>query len=184
MTESNTNEDIVFEQDAEFTERDPKEALEKLRQKLKATEAQKQEYLDGWQRAKADFINTRKRDEEHHAQMVKFSNEQLISDLIPVLDSFDMATANKEAWEKAPKEWRMGVEYINSQLLSTLGQYGLTQFNPLGQEFDPKQHDAVETLETDKKEEDNKVLVVLQKGYSLNGKLIRSAKVKTGVYNA
>jgi molecular chaperone GrpE len=91
-----------------------------------------------------------------------------------------MATANKEAWEKAPKDWRMGVEYINSQLLSILSQHGLAQSNPIGQEFDPKFHDAVDTIETEREEEDNKVLAVIQKGYSLNGKLIRSAKVKTG----
>jgi molecular chaperone GrpE len=171
---------IVFENDAEFIEKDPKQALDKLRQKLKATEAEKQEYLDGWQRAKADFINSRKRDADLQADIVKFANENLITDIIPVLDSFDMAMQNKEAWEKAPKDWRTGVEYIYNQLLSTLSQNGLKQFNPLGQIFDPKLHEAVDTIETTDSGEDGKILEVLQKGYSLNGKQIRSAKVKTG----
>ena len=176
------DEEIVFENDAEFVEKDPKQALDKLRQKLKTTEAEKQEYLDGWQRAKADFINSRKRDADLQADIVKFANENLITDIIPVLDSFDMAMQNKEAWEKAPKDWRMGVEYIYSQLLSVLGQNGLKQSDPAGQTFDPKLHDAVDTVPTESASEDGKILEVLQKGYSLNDKQIRSAKVKTGKF--
>lgn len=180
--DENVDEEIVFENDAEFIEKDPKQAIDKLRQKLKETEAEKQEYLDGWQRAKADFINSRKRDADLQADIVKFANENLITDIIPVLDSFDMAMQNKEAWEKAPKEWRTGVEYIYNQLLSTLSQNGLKQFNPTGQIFDPKLHEAVDTIETTDPGEDGKILEVLQKGYSLNDKQIRSAKVKTGKF--
>lgn len=178
--DENVDEEIVFENDAEFLQKDPKQALDKLRQKLKETEAEKQEYLDGWQRAKADFINTRKRDADLQADIVKFANENLIADIIPALDSFDMAMQNKEAWEKAPKDWRMGVEYIYNQLLSILGQNGLKQFDPKGQAFDPNFHDAVDTIEVTDAGQEGIVLEVLQKGYSLNGKQIRSAKVKTG----
>ncbi len=176
------DEEIVFENDAEYSGKEPEQVIAKLRQKLKATESEKQEYLDGWQRAKADFINTRKRDEEAQSEFVKFANQNLISDIIPVLDSFDVAMQNKQAWEKAPKDWRMGVEYIYSQLVSILSQNGLTQLDAKGQMFDPKLHDAVDTIDTTQKDEDGKVLEVLQKGYSLNGKIIRSAKVKTALY--
>ena len=178
-------DDVVFEDDAEnveYAQKDPAQALAKLRKKLKETEAEKQEYLDGWQRAKADFINSRKRDADLQADIVKFANENLITDIIPVLDSFDMAMQNKEAWEKAPKDWRMGVEYIYSQLLGILGQNGLKQSDPRGQMFDPKLHEAVDTIETADSGEDGKILEVLQKGYSLNDKQIRSAKVKTGKF--
>ncbi|MFO0718916.1 MAG: nucleotide exchange factor GrpE [Candidatus Paceibacterota bacterium] len=180
--EEQMDEEIVFENDAEFAEKDPKQSLDKLRKKLKETEAEKQEYLDGWQRAKADFINSRKRDADLQADIIKFANENLISDIIPVLDSFDMAMQNKEAWEKAPKDWRVGVEYIYNQLLGVLTQNGLKQFNPIGQNFDPKLHEAVDTIETNDSGEDGKILEVLQKGYSLNEKQIRSAKVKTGKF--
>ena len=95
--EEQMDEEIVFENDAEFAEKDPKQALDKLRKKLKETEAEKQEYLDGWQRAKADVINSPKRDADLQADIVKFAHVNLISDIIPVLDSFDMAMQNKEA---------------------------------------------------------------------------------------
>lgn len=184
------DEEIVFEKDAgasadmdgnidtDFDAKDPKVAIQKLKDKLAVALKDKAEYLDGWQRAKADFINTRKRDTELQAEFVKFSNENLISDIIPVLDTFDMAMQNKEAWEKAPAEWRTGVEYIYSQLLGVLQKNGLKQFDPLGQDFDPQFHEAVDTVETKNTEDDGKVFQVLQKGYSLNGKPIRSAKVK------
>lgn len=183
MEEKNLEQDdIVFENDEEYGHKDPTEVIKKLKEKIKLLEAGKQEYLDGWQRAKADFINARKRDEETSAQLIKYANENLVTDLIPVLDSFDMAMGNKEAWEQAPKDWRVGVEYIYQQLLSTLSQRGLTQTNPRGAPFDPAEHEAVDTIETTNKEEDQKVLDVLQKGYSLNGKPIRGAKVKVGKY--
>ena len=176
------DEEIVFEKDvdvdADYTEKDPKIAIQKLKEKLAVALKDKAEYLDGWQRAKADFINTRKRDEEMYSNLVKFANKNLITEIIPVLDSFDMAMQNKEAWEKSPKEWRIGVEYIYSQLLDILQKNGLKQFDPLGQDFDPQFHEALDTVETKNIDEDGKVFQVLQKGYSLNDKPIRSAKVK------
>ncbi len=176
------DEEIVFEKDvdidADYTEKDPKLAIQKLKEKLAVALKDKAEYLDGWQRAKADFINTRKRDEEMYLNLVKFANKNLITEIIPVLDSFDMAMQNKEAWEKSPKEWRIGVEYIYSQLLDILQKNGLKQFDPLGQDFDPQFHEALDTVETKNIDEDGKVFQVLQKGYSLNDKPIRSAKVK------
>ena len=184
MEENNLEQDdIILEHDEEYGHKDPVEAIKKLKAKIKLLEAGKQEYLDGWQRAKADFINARKQDEEGRKDFLKFANEALIGDLIPVLDSFDMAMANKTAWESAPKEWRMGVEYIYQQLLSVLSQRGLEQFDPKGKAFDPAHHEAVDTIETTEQSDDGKVLDVLQKGYSLNGKPIRGAKVKVGKFN-
>jgi molecular chaperone GrpE (heat shock protein) len=63
--------------------------------------------FSGWQRAKADLLNARKRDEEEKKEYIKFANERMIEDLLPVLQSFDMAMGNKEAWEKADKNWRI-----------------------------------------------------------------------------
>jgi molecular chaperone GrpE (heat shock protein) len=76
------------------------EAVKKLKEKLKKSEAERLEYLTGWQRSKADLINARKRDETDRQEFTKYANENLISELISVLDSFDMAIGNKEAWKK------------------------------------------------------------------------------------
>ncbi len=156
---------------------DATEKIKKLKEKLRACESQKQEYLDGWQRSKADFINLRKRDEEDKKEFIKFANERLVEELIPVLDSFQMAFGNKEAWEKADKNWRMGVEYIHSQLISTLERHGIKEINPLGEKFDITRDEAVDYVPTDKESDDQKVLSVTQKGYTLHGKSIRPAKV-------
>lgn len=172
--------DLVFEEDHENDSSDVKDVVAKLRNRLKKAEAEKQEYLDGWQRAKADFINIRKRDEENNREFAKFARSDILLEIIPVLDSFDMAFANKTEWEKLPEEWRKGMERIHSQLLSVLSTSGLKELNPTGEEFNPALEEAAGFIDTDNEKEDGKVLQVFQKGYFLHDKLIRPAKVKIG----
>lgn len=169
-------DDVVFEE----VESEGIEQIKKLREKLKKCVKEKQEYLDGWQRSKADFVNAKKKDEELRAELLSFAKSGLILDLLSSVDSFEMAFTNKSAWESVDKNWRVGIEHIYSQLLKTLGEHGLEQFDPNGEQFDPNRHDSVESVVTDKKEDDHKVLEVMHKGYILGGKIIRPAKVKVG----
>lgn len=154
--------------------------IKDLREKLKKALAEKQEYLLGWQRSKADFVNARKREEESRKELLKYANEGLILELIPALDSFTMAFANKEAWEKVDKNWRSGVEYIYSQLKGALEANGLKELSPLNEVFDPMKHNAIESITVTEKNQDHKVIEVVQKGYELAGKIIRPANVKIG----
>lgn len=156
------------------------ETIKKLREKLKAVEAEKVEYLTGWQRAKADFINARKRDEEDKRAFAKRATEDLIVELVPVLQSFESAMANKEAWGKVDKNWRVGVEYIAGQLKKALVEHGLTEIDPIGKEFDPSRDEAIEHVSVTDKKQHNIVVEVLQKGYELNGTVIRAPRVKVG----
>jgi len=158
------------------------DVVTELREKLKASEAKAAEYLTDLQRMKAEFVNLRKRDEAEKKELVKFSNEKLIDELLPVLDSFEMAFANKEAWEKADKNWRVGVEYIHSQLVKVFEQHGLLPIDPLGEKFDPSRDTPVEMVPTDTEADDHKIVAVIQKGYTLNGKEIRSPKVKVAEF--
>lgn len=153
----------------------PEEAIKKLREKLKKAEAERDEYLTGWQKAKADYINAKKREEDDKKDFVRFANENLIVELLPVLDSFNMAMSNKEVWEKVDKNWRMGVEYIYNQLKKTLEDNGLKEIDPIGQKFDPLRDEAIE----DGKESDI-ITTVVSKGYMLNGKVVKAPKVKVG----
>jgi molecular chaperone GrpE len=171
------DDDIVFEEDSAGG---MVLKLKKMREELKQCQKERQEYLDGWQRAKADFINARKEEEKHRSEMAKFANKELVLDILTVADSFDMAFANREAWEKVDKNWRVGVEYIYNQLLSILEQNGLQQLVPTGETFDPNIHTSVENVPVEKKEDDHKILEVVQKGYMMHGSLIRSPKVKVG----
>ncbi len=161
--------------DSVVAEESSSETIKKLRAELKKAQEEKQEYLTGWQKAKADFINSRKRDEEAQKEFTRFANENIITELIPVLDSFNMAMGNKEAWEKVDKNWRIGVEYISSQLKKVLEDFGLKEIDPLGKKFDPIRDEAIE----DGKENDT-VTTVVQKGYELNGKVLKAPKVKVG----
>jgi molecular chaperone GrpE len=168
--------------DSVVAEENAAEAIKKLRERLKKVEAEKQEYLTGWQRAKADLINARKSDERERHEFIKFANERLIDGLIPVMESFDMAMGNKDAWEKVDKNWRTGVEYIYSQLKKALADAGLEEIDPIGKPFDHNRDEAAEYVPVENESDHHKILTVVQKGYLLNGKAMRPPKVKVGEY--
>lgn len=164
-------DDIILEPEEGSAE----EIIKNLKEKLKKVTEEKQEYLNNWQRDKAEFVNARKRDEEAQKDFARFSNENLIVELIPVLESFNIAMGNKEVWEKADKNWRVGVEYIANQLKKVLEDFGLKEIDPMGKKFDPMRDEAIE----DGKESDI-VTTVVSKGYELNGKVLKAPKVKIG----
>jgi len=184
----NTDDEIVPENNGVATDLDDSvvanenaaETIRKLREKLKKSEAERTEYLTGWQRAKADLINARKRDETDRAEFTKYANERLIDGLIPVLESFDLAMGNKEAWEKTDKNWRVGVEYIYSQLKKALSEAGLEEIDPTGKLFDHNRDEAAEYIPVEKESDHHKIIFVAQKGYSLNGRVMRPPKVRVG----
>jgi len=180
--ETEKQDDIVLEEVLENTGRDHVDAVNKLKVKLKACEVEKQEYLNGWQRAKAEFINVRKRDEEDKKEFVKFAGENLISELIPVLESFEMATSNKTVWESVDKNWRAGVEHIHKQLLKILHDNNLKEVNPKGEKFDPIRDEAISHEEVAEESKDHVIIEVVQKGYSLNGKQLKAPRVVVGKY--
>ncbi len=179
--EQTLDEEFVPE-DGEGNTATQKDIVKDLREKLKKALAEKQEYLDGWQRAKADFLNARKRDEETKKELLKFAAEDVVLQITPVLDSFTMAFSNKEAWEKLDKNWRMGVEHIYAQLKGILEQNGLKEFDPKGEKFDPMKHNAIESVPVQDASQDHVVVEVVQKGYEFNGRIVRPAGVKIGEF--
>lgn len=152
---------------------EPKKELSEI-EKIKA---ERDEYLAGWQRAKADFANFKKQNEAMMKEYRVMANEGLIEELLPVLQSFEMAFSNKEAWEKADKNWRAGVEYIYGQLKGILEQNGLREINPMGEKFDHSKHEAVKYEPAEDASKAETVTKVIEKGYMLGAKLIKPAKV-------
>ncbi|HEY0908014.1 MAG TPA: nucleotide exchange factor GrpE [Candidatus Paceibacterota bacterium] len=144
---------------------------------LEKVTAERDEYLQGWQRAKADFANAKKQHEAALKDYRTMANEGLIEEILPVLQSFEMAFGNKASWEKVDKNWRAGVEYIYTQLKTVVEQNGLQPVSPLGQKFDPAQHEAVRFEVTEDAAKVGTVSEVIEKGYMLGGKLIKPAKV-------
>ncbi|MBI2046193.1 MAG: nucleotide exchange factor GrpE [Parcubacteria group bacterium] len=185
-TEEN-GEDVVFDESlAEEGEagfgKGSVEKIKKLKDELKACQKEKQEYLDGWQRAKADFINARKEEEKNRAQVAQFAKEGMLHEILPVVDSFDMAFRDKEAWARVDENWRKGVEYIYQQFVSILENNGLAPIESLGKHFDPTLHSPIESVPVEEKDKDGIVLEVVQKGYRMNDRVLRPAKVKIGVF--
>jgi molecular chaperone GrpE len=178
IVDTDPGDDVVFEDNTEVTGTDYKQKADKLKARIKELEKKNTELLDGWQRDKADFINSKRQAEEDRKEFVRFAKADLISELLGVLDSFDGAFKNKEAWEKVDKNWRMGVEYIHLQLFGILTQNGVTLINPLGENYDSKRDEVVENIKVDEESKDGKILEVVQVGYALNGKELRAPKVK------
>ena len=176
-------QDDVYNNDIEIEdEGSQSDIVKKLRKKLNSCQKERGEYLTGWQRSKADFINAKRSFEEEKKEYISFAKENVLEELLPVVDSFDMAFANKDAWESVDKNWRTGVEYIHSQFVTILENNGLKQIDPLGKVFDPREHTSVEMVETDRKKEADHIAEVVQKGYRLNDKIVRSPKVKVFSY--
>lgn len=181
---SDQDDDIKFEESNEDGEVNQSDTIKKLRAKLKEAEAKALEYLTGWQKERAEGVNLRRRLEEEKKEFAKFAKEDIATELIGVLDSFDNAFRNKEAWEKVDANWRKGVEYIHSQLLGVLANHNISIINPLGQKFDPQRDEAIENISIENEENDHKIVEVLSVGYKLGDKLIRAPKVKVAEYNS
>ena len=172
IDESDIDDSVVAEEHAN-------DIVKKLREKLKEAESKTKEYLDGWQRAQADFANLRRRDEEAKFEFVKFANMSFIGELIPVLDSFNLALSHASTGSAQAAD----IKPIYDQLFSLLRQNGLEELNPMDEVFDPRYHEAIGVVPADEPEKDHKILEVIQKGYILIGKIIRPAKVKIGEYH-
>lgn len=176
--DTDPGDDVTFEDMSENLAPEIKDRTDKLKAQIKELEKKNVDLLDSWQRDKAEFINARKNDESAKSEFLKFAKADLISEIIPALDSFDNAMKNKEVWESVDKNWRVGIEYIRTQLLNSLSNHGLKVINPLGEMYNSSRDEAIETVKVDDKEKDGKILDVVQVGYELNGKEIRAPKVK------
>ena len=152
--------------------------VETLKSQLAESEAKASEYLDGWQRAKADFVNARREEDRSRAELLKYATSSLMSDLVGVLDSFNLAMVNKEVWERVDTSWRTGVEYIYQQLVGVLRDNGMSEVGLVGEKVNLDIHQPIEEIEiTDEKLSDT-VAEVSQKGYKVGQRVIRPAQVK------
>lgn len=182
------DDDIIFEETEDENvktsfSKSNKDVVTKIKESLKKCEEEKKDYLNKWQRSQADFINIRKRDEETKKNQIRYAKEGIVLDLLPIMDSFEMAFSNKEVWESTPKEWRTGIESIHTQLSQVLASNQVDTLEALRQSFNPNEHEALGILHTTNKKEDGMVLEVIQSGYVLDGKIIRAAKVRVGEYS-
>lgn len=159
-------------QEAETAANDPAPATPGLEELLEKAEAAAQEHRDAWLRAKADSDNIRKRAQSDLANAHKFALENFSAELIPVRDSLEAALATQNA---TPDALRSGVELTLKQLTTAFEKFSIREINPLGEKFDPHKHQSISMVESEA--EPNTVIGVLQKGYSLNDRILRPALV-------
>lgn len=180
--EDEMSEDIVLDSTDEYNEElGSKHKIADIRKKLLEAQKERDSYLAQLQRERADGINLRKSEEEKRSKLKSIIIVDLCEKLLPVLDSFDAAKSNKTAWESVDKNWRIGIDYIQQQLIRVLDEYGVTEDNPIGKPFDPNKHEPHDYREVDNKKEIDTVVEVIQKGYSQNNIVIRPARVVVGV---
>ena len=144
---------------------------------LRERAAKVDENWDRYVRAVADLENFKKRAARERLEGIKFANESLLQELIPVLDNFDMAlTASRSSQPNSPEPLQAGITMIHQQLKKALVDAGLEEVDALGKPFDPNLHEAVSQQETNDAPE-GQVVQQLRKGYRLRDRLLRPASV-------
>ena len=151
------------------------EEIESLKKALAEEKEKSEKYLANWQRAQADFINFKRRNEQERAEVVNYANSTLISNVLPVLDDLERALASVPE-EFAESPWVGGIRHIYRKLQSVLEAHGVSVIEAEGKDFDPNFHEAVMAVEG----EEGKVIEETQKGYKLRNRVIRPTKVKVG----
>ncbi len=170
------HDEIDFEPEDEMGgEGAAKAKIAKLREQLREAQAKRDEYLAGWQREKADAVNAKKEasagHERHHAR----GKESVIEEIVPVLDSFDMASAG-EAWENVDESWRSGIDQIRNQLLGVLSRHGIERYGKVGDTFDHSHYEVVQEMD-DVAGESGEIVRILRYGYKTGDRVIRPAQV-------
>ncbi len=198
----NNNNDEIVQDDLEFTNEDTdtdsnpeldeseataEQKLKALRKKLTEATEKNRELGEEMQRAKADFLNARRRLEEERLLDRKRTLVSHAEKILPLADSFYLAMLDKAAWEKGDEKWRKGVEGIHQQLLGILRGYGIEAVDPTGTTFDPTKHEALTMIPVTDETLNHQVLTVMQLGYEMkDGEgtiVIRPARVTVGEYH-
>ncbi len=177
-------EDEIISSDTEIESAEFEEniqaKLKKLRSDLQSCNEEKREHLEELQRARADFLNSRRRLEEQLARDKERATDKILFELLTLVDSFDTAMADTALWDTIDSKWRVGVEAIHTKLLSILRSNNVTPLDPTGQQFNPEEHEAVSNQTVDDDAQVETVLTVLQKGFKRNDTVIRPARVVVG----
>ncbi|NQT32603.1 MAG: nucleotide exchange factor GrpE [Candidatus Omnitrophica bacterium] len=143
---------------------------------MKKKADERDEYHDKWMKVHAEYENTRKRLEKEKTSQMKFANEGIISDLVPIMDNFDMALG---AMEKAEDKMAVmdGIKLVQKEFHKRLEENGVKRIETEGKMFDPNIHEAVAADETDEYP-DGEILEEVRSGYMLNDRLLRPAQVR------
>lgn len=167
-------EDVSGSSESEVADEEARADLKvkKLREELETVRKEKQEYLDGWQRSKADYVNVLKRSEGETKTAKMMGVVKAVEALLPAYDALERA--------KEHGEIPTGFQGIVKQLESAFASLGLEALGMVGEKFDPILHEALGQDPVKTVEEDDTVTTILEKGWRIGELIIRPAKVRVG----
>jgi molecular chaperone GrpE len=163
-------------QEAEIEETPVAVDVDVLTQELQEARARADEYLDGWQRARADFANFKKRVDRDQAQVYQMAAGNIIRRYLDVADDLERAL-KKRPQDGDGSAWAVGIELIYRKIMNILENEGVIAMEVEGQFFDPNLHEAV-AQEESKDHESGQIIEVVQAGYKLGDRVLRPAKVR------
>jgi molecular chaperone GrpE len=166
--------DVEWNEESEQEINDAKVA--QLEAALLASEAKLQEQKDSVLRAKAEVENMRRRTEQEIDKARKYALNKFAEELLPVIDNLERAIAAADAENDVVKPILEGVEMTHKTFVDVVAKFGLKEINPEGETFNPEQHQAM-SIQESADHESNTVMFVMQKGYELNGRVLRPAMV-------
>ncbi|ASJ39413.1 nucleotide exchange factor GrpE [Vibrio vulnificus] len=167
-----TDADIEWNEEAD----ESAAKLAELEAALLASEARVKEQQDSVLRAKAEVENMRRRTEQEIDKARKYALNRFAEELLPVIDNLERAIQAADAESEAVKPLLEGVELTHKTFVDVVSKFGLKEINPEGQPFNPEWHQAM-SIQESPDHESNTVMFVMQKGYELNGRVIRPAMV-------
>ena len=135
-----------------------------------------EEFKDKWLRTLAEYENLKKRFEKEKIDFLRFSNERILTQLLPIIDDFDRAHDAARKHEHG-EVFSKGVEMILNQLHKLLTDNGVEKIKSVREKFDPHLHEAIATIETDEHPEDT-IVEEISPGYTISGRLLRAARVR------
>ena len=169
-----------FQEEKEVSEEGQEEAkppevsVDELRKELQEAKKEAQEHYDRLLRVYAEFENYKKRVAREKSELVRYGNEDLLKEILPILDNLERALEHASQGEG--KGIREGVELVLAQFRQVLQRFGVIPISAVGEAFDPERHEAVMEEESDEVEPGH-IISEIEKGYMLNDRLLRPAKV-------
>lgn len=152
------------------------EEIDNLKNGLEKCEKEKQEYLAGWQRTQADFLNYKKDEIQRIKEILNYGRQEWILNILPILDNFYLVEKNLSE-DLKDNEYIKGIFQIKKQFEEFLKNQGIEEIKiKIGDNFDPNLHEIVEQIDT--KEKKDKIIEIIEKGYKMQDKVIKPVKVK------
>ncbi|MEX1063839.1 MAG: nucleotide exchange factor GrpE [Candidatus Paceibacterota bacterium] len=155
-----------------------KQKPQKQNKELEDCKKQTEEYLNGWKRAQADFINYKNSEGQRMEEFAKFANEGLMAGLIELADEADLAWQHMpEDVKKDNQDWVSGASEVRKKFYEFLEKQGLEKIKTVGEDFNPLMHESVGEVPAENTDS-GKVVEEVRSGYTLHGKVVRPARVK------